>query len=49
MLDFNWGIFWAVLAAFAVRGIFRVIWRPIAKRDQERRDKAEAMKRAYGE
>jgi hypothetical protein len=23
MLEFNWGIFWALLGAFAVRGIYR--------------------------
>jgi hypothetical protein len=23
MFTFNWGVFWAILAAFAVRGLFR--------------------------
>jgi hypothetical protein len=25
MFDFNWGIFWALLAAFAVRGTIRYV------------------------
>jgi hypothetical protein len=26
MFEFNWGVFWAILAAFAVRAIIRVVW-----------------------
>jgi len=48
MFDFNWGVFWAVLAAFSVRGILRVIWHPVAQRDKERRERAEEFKRMYG-
>jgi hypothetical protein len=25
MFEFNWGMFWALLAAFAVRGVIRFI------------------------
>jgi len=25
MFDFNWGIFWAVVAAFAMRGVIRAV------------------------
>jgi hypothetical protein len=27
MLDFNWGMFWALVAAFAVRGTYKFIRR----------------------
>jgi hypothetical protein len=31
VLDFNWGVFWAILAALALRGIGRNIWRTLSK------------------
>jgi hypothetical protein len=29
VLEFNWGMFWAVLAALAVRGSFKHVWRMV--------------------
>jgi uncharacterized membrane protein required for colicin V production len=25
--DFNWGMFWALLVAFALRGVYRGFWK----------------------
>jgi hypothetical protein len=36
MLDFNWGIFWAILAAFAIRGVWRATVGEWMKRENER-------------
>jgi hypothetical protein len=44
-MHFNWGIFWAILAAFAVRGIVRLLWRPIAEHDRETRERKPAQLR----
>jgi hypothetical protein len=38
MLEFNWGIFWGVLAAFAIRGVWRAtIGNWMARHDEEAR------------
>jgi hypothetical protein len=35
-LDFNWGVFWAILAVFALRGIWRdTIGQSIARHNEE--------------